>query len=134
MAQAARKPREDEIEVDGGMRYVVARSRRQEEIFELCDRMMDIAAALFAVSGRELRDSSRANNNVARVRQVAMYVTHVTFGITMKDVGIGFGRDRTTVMHACHTIEDLRDDDEFDRIIALAERVAAAALASRTYR
>lgn len=134
MAQAARKPREDEIEVDGGMRDAVARSRRQEEIFEVCDRMMDIVAALFAVSGRELRDSSRANNNVARVRQVAMYVTHVTFGITMKDVGIGFGRDRTTVMHACHTIEDLRDDDEFDRIIALAERVAAAALASRTYR
>ena len=44
----------------------------------------------------------------------------------------GFGRDRTTVLHACHLIEDLRDDAEFDRIVAVAERIALAAFGART--
>lgn len=112
----------------------VGSSKRAEEVFELCDRMIDITAALFSISGRELREPTRANKTAARVRQVAMYVTHVTFGLSMKEVAAAFGRDRTTVMHACHLIEDLRDDDEFDRIIVMAERVAAAALRDRTRR
>ena len=31
-------------------------------------------------------------------------------------------------MHACHLVEDLRDDEDFDRIIGQTERVAQAAL------
>ena len=46
-----------------------------------------------------------------------MYVTHVTLRINMSDVGRGFGRDRTTVVHACHLVEDLRDDEDFDRMV-----------------
>lgn len=134
MGQAVRKQYEDETGSSDDAPGDAARSRHAEEVFELCDRMIDIAAALFGVSGRELRDPARARNPAARVRQIAMYVTHVTFGITMKDVGIAFGRDRSTVMHACHMIEDLRDDDEFDRIIVMMERIAAAALENRTYR
>ncbi len=44
-----------------------------------------------------------------------MYVAHVTLRLSMADIGRGFGRDRTTVVYACHLIEDLRDDDDFDR-------------------
>ena len=47
-----------------------------------------------------------------------MYVTHVTLGMSMPEVGRGFARDRTTVRHACHLIEDMRDDVDFDRAIA----------------
>jgi chromosomal replication initiation ATPase DnaA len=60
-----------------------------------------------------------------------MYVAHCTLGLTMTDIGTGFGRDRTTVLHACHLIEDMRDDIEFDRIVTTFERVALAAFGNR---
>lgn len=101
---------------------------REERKLQLCESMIDIAAALFNVSGRDLRTAKRSSTPVTRVRQVAMYVAHVALGLTMGDVGKGFGRDRTTVLYACHLVEDLRDDPEFDRIVATIERVALAAL------
>ncbi|HEY6630294.1 MAG TPA: helix-turn-helix domain-containing protein, partial [Rhizobiaceae bacterium] len=64
-------------------------------------------------------------------RQVAMYVAHVVLRLNMTDIGRAFGRDRTTVIYACHLIEDLRDDDDFDRIITMTERVALAAFSNR---
>ena len=102
-----------------------------ERVTDVCECVMDIAAALFNVSGRELRRPGRSALGVARVRQVGMYVTHVVLGLSMSEIGRGFARDRTTVMHACHLIEDMRDDEDFDRIIGLTERVAKAALPRR---
>ncbi|KAB2950936.1 MAG: chromosomal replication initiator DnaA [Rhizobiaceae bacterium] len=96
--------------------------------------MIDIAAALFNVSGRELRRPGRSQSEVVRVRQIAMYVAHVSLGISMKDVGRGFGRDRTTVAYACHAVEDLRDDEEYDRLVAMTEKVALAAFRDRILR
>ena len=99
----------------------------RDRMMATCDGVVDIAAALFNVSSKELRGPDRCSLAVARVRQIAMYVTHVTLGISMRDVGQGFGRDRTTVLHACHLIEDMRDDLEFDRVVAMVERVIRAA-------
>jgi len=104
---------------------------RPEYVVEVCERMIDIAAAMFEVSGRELREPGRSSSAVSRVRQIAMYVAHVSLCLTMREVGAGFARDRTTVMYACHLIEDMRDDPEFDRIVATAERIAVAALQAR---
>ena len=113
-------------------RFPVVRSvHRIERNIELCECMIDIAAALFNVSGRDLRHPGRSSHSVARVRQIAMYVAHVVLGLSMTEVGRGFGRDRTTVLHACHLVEDMREDDEFDRIVAMTERVAGAALRNR---
>ncbi|MBS3648171.1 chromosomal replication initiator DnaA [Pseudaminobacter sp. 19-2017] len=98
---------------------------------EVCEGMIDVCAALYSVSSKELRRSGRSGTDVARVRQIAMYVSHVTLGISMQEVGRCFARDRTTVRHACHLIEDLRDDDEFDRTVMTTERVAIAAFKSR---
>jgi chromosomal replication initiation ATPase DnaA len=105
--------------------------QRDEMSFELCEGMIDIAAALFNVSSKEIRRPGRATLGVSRVRQVAMYVSHVVLGLGMTEIGRAFGRDRTTVMYACHLIEDLRDDDDFDRIITMTERVALAAFGNR---
>ena len=102
-----------------------------ERALELCEGMIDIAAALFNVSGKDLRRAGRTSLDVSRVRQIAMYVAHVILRLNMTDVGRGFGRDRTTVLHACHLIEDLRDDEDFDRIVAMTERVALAAFGNR---
>lgn len=106
--------------------------RRDERAIELCECMMDITAALFNVSGKDLRRPGRMSQEVARVRQIAMYVTHVILRMSMRDVGRGFGRDRTTVIHACHLIEDMRDDADFDAVVAMTERVALAAFRDRT--
>lgn len=105
--------------------------RREEEAISLCEAMIDVAAALFNVSSKEMRRPGRAVMAVARVRQMAMYVTHVGLGLTMAEVGRGFQRDRTTVLHACHLIEDLRDDAEFDALVARLEHVSMAAFARR---
>jgi chromosomal replication initiation ATPase DnaA len=108
--------------------------KRDERVLSLCEGMIDIAAALFSVSGRELRRGGRTSLPVARVRQIAMYVAHTVLGLTMKEVGQGFGRDRTTVLHACHLVEDMRDEEEFDRHVVLTERVAMAAFRDRLER
>nr|WP_244595434.1 helix-turn-helix domain-containing protein [Bosea lathyri] len=57
-----------------------------------------------------LRGSNRGRLPIARARQTAMYLAHVAFGLSFIRIGICFGRDRTTVRHACALIEDRRDD------------------------
>lgn len=71
-------------------------------------------AAAAAVSAFRLRTAPRGGPREARARQQAMYLAHVVFGLTLTRVGIGFGRDRTTVRHACARIEDSRDDPRFE--------------------
>ncbi|WP_244487868.1 helix-turn-helix domain-containing protein [Aminobacter sp. DSM 101952] len=121
-AAAAREERSAEELIAG---------RRHDQVVERCDAMIDLMAALFGVPSREIRRVGRTGNDISRLRQIAMYVAHVVFRLSMREVGRGFGRDRTTVLYACHTVEDLRDDAEFDRIVALAERVAIAAFRDR---
>lgn len=105
-----------------------SRATGSERAVELCDCMIEIAGALFQIPTKELRRPGRSGVSVSRARQIAMYAAHVGLGLSMSDVGRGFQRDRTTVLHACHLIEDLREDPDFDRLVTMVERVAAAAL------
>ena len=66
---------------------------------------------------------------MTHVRQIAMYVSHVILQVSLTDIGIVFGRDRTTASHACHVVEDRRDDTDFDAFIAAIERVVASLFA-----
>ncbi|HUE46445.1 MAG TPA: helix-turn-helix domain-containing protein [Aestuariivirgaceae bacterium] len=59
-------------------------------------------------------------------RQIAMYLAHVVFGLSMAEVGRAFERDRTTVVHACHLIEDRRDEMRFDQLLDHLEQAAIA--------
>ncbi|WP_273792704.1 helix-turn-helix domain-containing protein [Brucella anthropi] len=108
---------------------VTDRSREQQNI-ELCDALIDLLVAMFGVSGTELRSPLRCRREVARVRQIGMYVAHTAFGLAMREVAAGFARDRTTVMHACHLVEDMRDDTEFDAIVSKFERIAQSAFSA----
>ncbi len=92
-----------------------------------CDGLIDILCAYFDVSGRAIRSPKRQSLAVARVRQIGMYVANVVLGINMTTIGHGFGRNKSTVIHACHLIEDMRDDEEFDQIIARLEAIVHAA-------
>ncbi|RCS23299.1 hypothetical protein DUT91_13460 [Phyllobacterium salinisoli] len=108
--------------VEKSNRRKLPRSR----MIEACDAFIDILAAFFGVPGSELRSCDRCRREVARVRQIGMYVAHTLFGMTMTEVAQGFGRDRSTVMHACHLIEDAREDKDFDAILVAFERLSAA--------
>jgi len=74
-------------------------------------------AIAFEVPLRELRATTRRKAQIAFARQVAMYLVHVAYGISLTHVGTLFGRDRTTVAHACTIIEDRRDDPAFDTLL-----------------
>ncbi|WP_313194134.1 helix-turn-helix domain-containing protein [Shinella zoogloeoides] len=66
------------------------------------------------------RDSRRTT---CHVRQIAMYVCHVVLRLSLSEIGMAFGRDRTTVGHACNVVEDRRDDAAFDAFVSAIERV-----------
>jgi chromosomal replication initiation ATPase DnaA len=70
---------------------------------------------------------SRCRRKTARARQLAMYLSHVVLGQTLGEIALAFGRDRTTVSHACAVIEDLRDDPAFDDEVSGYERRLEAA-------
>lgn len=98
---------------------------------EACEAVIDIMAALFNVSGRDLRGPGRNAQETARVRQIAMYLCNTTLGVKLTAIGRVFGRDRTTVGHGVQLVEALRDDREFDLIIDQCERIVSAAFAVR---
>ena len=61
----------------------------------------------------------------ARPRQLAMYLCRELTNRSLPQIGRAFGgRDHTTVMHACRTIERLRSEDA--EIGAAVEEITAA--------
>lgn len=91
----------------GGVRVVVS-------------EMHGMAAGGIVAVGRHRRRS------LCHVRQIAMYVCHVVLQLSMTDIADAYGRDRTTVGHACKVIEDLRDDRAYDEFVSSIERVIEA--------
>lgn len=101
----------------GDTRYAVERLRR-------ADPAALAAISLFAerrgVALADLLRTSRSQAHIAAARQLAMYLVNVKLGRTMTEIGVLFGRDRTTVSHACRVIEDRREG-AFDRDIEALE-------------
>lgn len=79
-------------------------------------------AAAFGIEERQLFGRTRGAPQVARARQVAMYMAHVAVPMTLTDVGRAFGRDRTTAAHACRVVEMARDHKPFDQWLNEIER------------
>ncbi|MBN9259243.1 MAG: hypothetical protein J0I57_08215 [Hyphomicrobium sp.] len=84
----------------------------------------EAVAVVYRIDKGLLGHPTRGSSRVAFARQVAMYLAHVTFGLTLTTVGRAFGRDRTTVAHACALVEDARDNPDFDRTLELLEAIA----------
>ena len=68
----------------------------------------------FGVALQDLDAATRGRAPIAFARQVAMYLCHVAYEMSLSQIAMAFQRDRTTVSHACHLIEDRRDDASFD--------------------
>lgn len=79
---------------------------------------IDLAISnVFGVDAESLWSGSRGVRDIAEARQVAMYLAHVCCSMSLTEVGAMFGRDRTTVSHACLKVEYRRDDPNFDRAL-----------------
>ncbi len=83
---------------------------------------MEVTSARFEVQIYELGSRQRMRARVAYARQIAMYLWHVIGQLSLGEISEAFGRSRATVGHACHALEDRRDDPEFDAHIETMER------------
>ena len=86
-----------------------------------CRLAAAIVAAGAGLGVERIVGRQRSTARVALARQLAMYLAHVGLGLPQSGVAEAFGRDRSTVAHACRRIEDLRDDPAFDRQVAQME-------------
>ncbi|WOI53971.1 helix-turn-helix domain-containing protein [Parvularcula sp. LCG005] len=83
-----------------------------------------LVANEFRIAESALLGQTRSTADIAQARQVAMYLAHVVYQLSYNDVAAAFGRERSTVSHACALVEDLRDDPAFDsRLDKLEERL-----------
>ena len=89
-----------------------------------CLALEALVAQTFQLTRADLHARSRCEAPIAFARQVAMYVAHVRLALPLTEVGRRFGRDRTTVAHACRVVEDRREDPRLDRLVATLENAA----------
>ena len=85
----------------------------------------EMAAMVGEGAGRGCGLRGRRRRSAIHRRQIAMYVTHVVLQFSLTELGCAFGRDRTTVGHACNVVEDRRDDPAYDRFVTGVERIVA---------
>jgi hypothetical protein len=89
-----------------------------------------LVAELFAAAcERDLPEGAARRRPRCHMRQIAMYLSHVVLSVPYQTIATAFGRDRTTVMHACSVVEDRRDDAGYDRFVEQCERCVGAVFA-----
>lgn len=69
------------------------------------DSITKIVCDFLGVDEKKIRDKTR-KSDIARARQICMYLTKSMTKLTLKMIGLHFGgRDHSTVLHACTEIE-----------------------------
>ncbi|MER2605241.1 MAG: helix-turn-helix domain-containing protein [Siculibacillus sp.] len=99
-------------------------TREPDQIAARCRCLEAVVAQAFGLTPTAMRNPSRGHAPVAFARQIAMYVAHVWFAMSLSEVGRRFERDRTTVSHACRIVEERREDPRIDRVVAAIESAA----------
>jgi hypothetical protein len=92
----------------------------------VCRIVGHVTSEMAALVSTRVQLHSNRRRLLCHVRQIAMYVCHVALRIPLQDIGQAFGRDRTTVGHACHVVEDRRDDAAFDDFVGTIERIVTS--------
>ncbi|MEP1206705.1 MAG: helix-turn-helix domain-containing protein [Rhizobiaceae bacterium] len=96
----------------------------RDTVCTLCEKTVSLALDIPLDS---FQARTRCTAEVALARQIAMYLCHTTFSLLLTEIGLHFRRDRTTVSYACATIEDRRDEAEFDAMISQLESLLVEA-------
>ncbi len=81
------------------------------------EKVMDEVAARYGIRRDDIL-SARRNRDVAVPRQLAIYLTRELAQLSTTRIGDAFGRDHSTIMHACRkTADSIAGDKEFARIV-----------------
>jgi Bacterial dnaA protein helix-turn-helix len=115
---------DDEGDYPAGIDVEVDRPLTSERRL-LCMIVRQLTQELLQAVGVD-SDSGGRRRSAGHVRQVAMYVCHIAYSMPMGEVAAAFGRDRSTVGHACRMVEDRRDDAAYDGFVTIIERMASA--------
>lgn len=86
------------------------------------DAIQKQVCAHFMIKDSDLK-SNRRDRNIARPRQIAMYLAKHLTSRSLPEIGAAFGRDHSTIIHAIRTIEDLmKTDKDIAESVALLTR------------
>ena len=80
-----------------------------------------LTAYALGVRADDILAPGRGRPAISFARHVSMYLCHVAFGMSLARLGRAFKRDRSTVAHGCHQVEDRRDDPDLDAWIEQLE-------------
>jgi chromosomal replication initiation ATPase DnaA len=102
-------------------RPAISRRLRRVRADRNAARALLLIGQRLAAEPQAIISRGRGNAAAAASRQLLMYLLHVHFGRQLIDVAKLVGRDRTTVAHACATVEDRREDPAFDEMVGRIE-------------
>ena len=85
-----------------------------------------LVAQAYGVTLDELRAETRRTSQTAFARQIAMYLAHIVFSMSIGEVAHAFARDRSTVCYAVQRVEALREDPDLDRTLGWLETLLRA--------
>lgn len=90
------------------------RKNRPEVTKLLLEVSVALVSQVYRVPVQQLLEAGRENGDAVRARQITMYLCSVGCQLTQKEIACYFDRTCKTVRHACHLVEDWRDDPGFD--------------------
>lgn len=99
---------------------------RDESDFAKAAFLVQLVALASGLSASDIA-TRRRETAVTRARHTAMYLAHTVLQWPLARVADAFGRDRSTVGHACGQIEDGREDARFDAGLCAVEAMLLAA-------
>ena len=94
------------------------------ELLVACQRALLVQIAVAEVTGVHLTAlcaEGRGDARSAFARQLAMYLCRLVYDMSLGDIALAFGRDRSTAAHAIRRIEEAREQPEIDRCTAWLE-------------
>ena len=129
----AERIRSNVRELEGALRRVIANARFTGSMITI-EQVKRALRDLFAIQHRQISMSNiqrtvaeyykiknsdmlskRRNRNIARPRQMAMYLAKHLTNHSLPEIGEAFGgRDHTTVLHACRRIKKLMEEGAAD--------------------
>lgn len=104
--------------------WISAEERQAAQDRACAGLAMAMTSYAVGVAASDLCAPTRRSAETSMARQAAMYLCHVAFEMSLSRVAAAFRRDRSTVSHACHRMEDARDDAGFDAWIEKLEEAA----------
>ena len=109
LAQASLNRKEIDIELAKKMmKNFVKHSSREVSI----DYIQKLVTEFYGLSVEQLKSKTR-KREIVQARQISMYYAKSMTKASLKSIGTYFGgRDHSTVIHACQTVNDLIDTDK----------------------